>query len=103
MRPPSHVIIGPHDYKVCLVPAGVLEGAGADATCMPRRLTFALDDGMPPTQKADGLLHEVTHAILEGMKLDDDVNEAIALLFGPGLLALILDNPDLIDWIVSLR
>lgn len=84
---PDAVTIGPHRY--------VIE-PGGDGLCVPRRNVIALDGGQPPSQLADTLLHEVVHALLATVKLDDDVEEAVALALGPGLLALIADNPELI-------
>ena len=95
---PRHVIVGPHRYRITEIPDGILEGAGSDGTCSPRHLTIALDGNQPRSQKADTLCHELTHALLASVKLEDDVEEAIALALGPGLLALIRDNPKLIDW-----
>jgi hypothetical protein len=96
---PRQVTVGPHRFKVTLVPDGILEGAGADGTCVPRHLTIALDANQPRSQKADTLCHELTHALLATVKLDDDVEEAICLAFGPALLALVRDNPDLMEWL----
>lgn len=102
MKPPRRVTVGPHRFRVTMVPDGILEGAGADGTCVPRRLTIALDGGQPPSQMADCLLHELTHALLASVKVEDDLEEQIALVLGPGLLGLIRDNERLIDWIRSL-
>lgn len=93
---PDDVVIGPHRYAVTLIPDGILEGAGADGTCSPRRNVIALDGGQPDSQLADTLLHEVVHALLATVKLDDDVEEGLALVLGPGLLSFIADNPALI-------
>ena len=100
--PPLEIQVGPHAYRVEVVPDGILEGAGADGTCHNRRLTLAVDGGQPPTQMADCLLHELTHALLATIKLEDDAEEALCLILGPALLDLVRDNPKLIDWIQSL-
>lgn len=99
---PKRVRVGPHSYRVEEIPDGVLEGAGACATCTPTRLVIALDGGQPPSQMADSLLHEIGHAILDAVRLEDDVEESICLALGPALLDLIRRNPKLIDWVRSL-
>lgn len=96
MKLPDTVTVGPHRYSIALVPDGILEGAGADGTCTPRRNVIALDGGQPPSQLADTLMHEVAHALLAVVKLEDDVEEALALALGPALVMLIRDNPELI-------
>lgn len=101
MRLPDEVIVGPHRYRVELIPDGILEGAGADGLCQPRRLMLALDGGQPDTQLVDCLMHELVHALLAVVKLDDDLEESIALTLGPGLVMLIRDNPELIRAIVK--
>lgn len=103
MKPPQSVKVGPHRYKVVVVPDGLLENAGADGLCIPRRLTIALDGGQPPSQMADALCHELTHVLLDAVRIDDDLEESIALMFGPTLLALIRDNPTLVSYLQEAR
>lgn len=101
MKPPRSLKVGPHVYRVVTVPDGVLEGAGACATCTPTRLVISLDGGQPASQMADSLLHELSHAILDAVRLDDDVEEQVCLALGPGLLALLLDNPELYAYLTA--
>lgn len=96
MRVPDHVVIGPHRYTVELIPDGILEGAGADGICQPRRNIIALDAGQPPTQLLDSLMHEATHGLLAVVPLEDAVEEALALALGPGFVLFVRDNPELI-------
>lgn len=96
MKLPDVVVIGPHRYRVEVIPDGILEGAGADGLCQPRRNVIAVDGGQPPTQLADCIMHEATHGLLAVVKLEDDVEEAIALALGPALVMFIRDNPELI-------
>ena len=100
-HPPKKVRVGPHIYRIRLVPDGILEGAGSDGTCQPRHLTIGLDANQPATAMADTLLHELTHALLATVKLDDDVEEAVALALAPGLLALLRDNPPLVAYLTD--
>jgi hypothetical protein len=100
VKPPKRIRVGPHDYGVVITAPGVLEDAGADGTCVPRRLRIALDGGQPHSQMADALLHEISHGLLERVKLEDDVEEAVCLVLGPGLLELLVDNPRLVKWLI---
>jgi hypothetical protein len=102
VKPPKTIRIGPHEYRVRLVPDSILEGAGADGTCQPRRLVIALDGMQPPTQLADTLCHEIGHALLSTVKVEEELEESICLSLGPALFALVRDNPALVDWIRSL-
>jgi hypothetical protein len=102
VKPPRRVQVGPHCYKVTLIPDGILEGAGSDGTCAPRHLSIGLDGSQPPSSLADTLCHELTHALLATVKLEDDVEESVCLALGPGLFALVRDNPEWVDWMRSL-
>jgi len=100
---PSKVKIGPHRFRVVVIPYSILEGAGADGACGPRRNVIAIDGGCPPSQLADTFLHELTHALLASVKLEDDVEEAVALALGPGLLQFMQDNPELVRALAKVR
>lgn len=99
-KPPKWVRVGPHRYRVRMVDA-LLPDAGCDGLCSRDRLTIAVYADQARSQLADTLLHELTHAMLATAGLEKDAEEAIALTLGPGLLALIRDNPDLIEWVRS--
>lgn len=101
MAPPENVRVGPHTYRVVVVPDGILEGSGSDGTCNPRHLVIALDQGQPATQMADTLLHELCHAMLATVKTDDDTEEAVCLALAPALLGLLRDNPVLMAWLID--
>lgn len=101
VKPPRLVRVGPHCYKVRQVRDGILEGAGSDGTCSPRHLVIALDANQPRSAKADTLCHELTHALLATVQLDDATEEAICLAMGPALLSLVRDNPKLIAYLAA--
>lgn len=98
MKPPKHVQVGPHRYRVHLIDAA-LPDAGCDGICSKDRLSIAVYREQGSTKVADTLLHELVHALLAPVKLEDDVEEAVALALGPGLLGLMRDNPRLVDWV----
>lgn len=101
MKPPKHVDVGPHRYKVVIVPHGVLEGVGAGGSCQPRHNVIALDGEVPRSQLADTLLHELAHAMLATTDLDDAEEERVARILGPALLDLLRSNPHLVEWVTS--
>lgn len=102
MKPPKHVDVGPHRYRVLVVNDGVLGDAGEAGHTTRTRLVIALDGEQPASLLADTLCHELGHALLAPVGLETEVEERVALALGPGLLALIRDNNRLIDWVRSL-
>ena len=100
---PRALDIGPHRYRVALVPDGVLDDAGRYGHASIERLVIALDDSQPPTQMADTLLHETVHALLASVGLEDEIEERVCLALGPGLLGLFNDNPDLVAFLMSTK
>lgn len=105
MSPPAAITVGPHVYRIVIVPDGILSDAGQEGHAALTRNVIAIDGEFPPTRMADTLLHEAAHAMLNTIDLGEDgeTEERVALILGPALLALILDNPELIDWVRSLR
>lgn len=89
-------------YRVRFDRSGALGDAGRVGQCSPSRLMLTIDRDQEGTQLADTLLHEITHALLEALDLDDDAAERICRVLGPGWLGVIRDNPGLIDWVRSL-
>ncbi len=100
-KPPKKVKIGPHLYKVILVPEGMLEAAGADGLCTPRHNKIALDEEQPHTAMADSLLHELIHGLLAGTKMEEDDEERLCRLLAPGFLGVLRDNPDLVTFLLK--
>lgn len=103
MKLPETVTVGPHVYRVVVIPDGALGDAARAGQCNAQRGVIAIHGEQTSTQLADTVLHEITHALLEVTDLDGDVAERVALAMGPGLLALIRDNPELIRWVRGLR
>lgn len=99
MKPPSSVKVGPHKYRIVVVPHGSLGDAGRGGQAQLDRLIIAIDGDQPRSLIADVICHELTHTLLQVTDFDDDVKERICLAFGPGLLALLRDNPRLIDYL----
>lgn len=101
MKPPRSLKVGPHKYKVTLVPDGILTDSGNDGTCTPQHLAIGLDATQPPSMLGDTLCHEITHAMLATVGLEAEVEERVALVFGPALYALICENPKLLRYLTS--
>lgn len=101
MKPPRTVKVGPHTYRVRMIDDGVLSDAGRVGQCTAQSLTIAICKDQAPSQLRDTLLHELTHALLNQLDMDKDQEELVASTFGPGLLALIVDNPDLIRFVTG--
>ena len=99
MNPPASVRVGPHTYRLVMVPDGVMDDAGRVGHCCPERLVIALDSGQRPSQLADTILHELVHALLRSVDLESAEEERVCLALGPGLLALVRDNPSLVAWL----
>lgn len=97
---PGSVTVGPHEYRVVMVPDGVLADASQAGHCSPFRLVIAIDEGQEPSQVADTLLHELVHAMLATLDLGDD-EERVALALGPALLSLLRDNPGLVGFVTG--
>lgn len=102
MKPPKHLKIGPHYYKVINDKTGIAaDVALVRGSCHTERLTIALDANLPHTVKAQTLLHEVIHACLEGIVLDKDVDEAVCQALDQTLLSALRDNPELVTFLVK--
>lgn len=100
---PDSILVGPHRYQIQLVPGGALGDAGQVGHCTPSRLSIAVCSDQKPTQLADTILHELTHAILTTGGLEPEVEERVALLMGPGLLQILRDNPTLVAYITGVK
>ena len=97
---PSRVQVGPHSYRIVMVPDGVLVDASQAGHCAPQRLVIAIDAGQEPSQLADTLLYELVHAMLASIELGDD-EERVALILGPALLSLLRSNPLLVEYLTG--
>lgn len=101
MKPPRHVHVGPHRYRITVDHTGALGDAGRAGQCSPSRLTITLSDGQTRTQLADSLLHELTHAMLQPVGIDEDIEERVCSTLGPALLHLLRNNPDLVNYLMA--
>jgi len=93
------VQVGPHTYRIHLDKRHLLEGGERAAQCSPTRLVIAIDPDQPRTQQQDCVVHELVHAGLASMRIDEDLEEQVALTLAPQLLAVLRDNPKLVAWL----
>jgi hypothetical protein len=75
-------------------------GAAQRGLCNPHRQTISILEGITPDQHGEVLLHEVLHAIEDGMGFDCD--EATVRGFGRGLWAVVKDNPGFLELLATL-
>lgn len=100
--PPESVKIGPHTVRIVVVPDGILGDAERSGHASLERGIIALDNECTFTQMADTLLHEcVGHGVMASAGLEDEVEERVALVIGPGLLSFLRDNPELVKWVTQ--
>lgn len=102
MRLPRTVRVGPHRYRLVIDRNGLLEQGGAcNGLTVPRRLVLAVDGTLEGTALAEVVVHELLHACMAGLGLDDELEERVADGAAGRLLGVIRDNPALIRAISS--
>ena len=67
--------------------------------CDDAKQTLTIQKGMPKDLELDTLIHEITHAI--DYQMDLKMNERQVHGVGTGLAAVLMDNPKLTDYILS--
>jgi len=97
---PRKIKIAPYIYTVQEVPK--LPDAGS---CETDYETITVSGNQTDTQKADTLLHESLHGVFnQGLgdqlkELDKGLEETLCAFLAPRLLAIIRDNPGLIEFL----
>lgn len=102
MKPPKHLRLGPHRYRIVDDMTGLAaDVAEVRGSCHTERLTIALDGALPHTVKAQTLMHEIIHACLDGTTLEPAVDEQVCRALDGPLLAALRDNPDLVRYLTG--
>lgn len=104
MNPPETIKIGHMNFALRFVPATDMPTEKAVYGCTDcSRLTIFVQQGIPKLLQVDVVLHECLHAIYfaYGIRKKIREEEACLVLAGP-LVALMRDNPQLVQWIQSL-
>ena len=96
MRGPDKIKVGPHVYRVTYSAAVELCG-----NTQFEHNAIGICSNQSPSQIRDTLCHEITHVILETLKLDDEVKEQVCMVMGPGLLQVLVDNPELYPYLTT--
>lgn len=101
VSPPETIKIGPHTFRVVVVPDEMLLDQGSYGHTALRKLVIAIDGATPFTQEADTVLHECIHAMLSSTTLEEAIEEQVASALAPALLSCLRDNPDLVKYILQ--
>jgi hypothetical protein len=101
---PEQLKIGHFFYSVR--PMDGMESAvsGNLGYCDDNALEIAVADNIPDQMKVEVLLHEVLHACFETTSLRHDealTEERVVTSLAKSLVALLIDNPDLIPWMAK--
>lgn len=109
---PDTIKVGPFHYMVeqnrhAINHASVTSGEVLLGQCDHDHLVIRLSPDMPRERAAEVLLHETLHAIthLTGAikDLGYDIEEAMVNRVAPALLAVLRENPDLVDVLLDRR
>ncbi len=100
-EPPSTIQVGPLRYTVVHDHLGLVTEAGNAGHCRWERQIIALDAGAPHDAKAVVVLHEVIHACLAALAVDDDTEEAVTRHLGHSLLGVLRANPTLVTYLTG--
>ena len=100
MKLPDTIRIGPHDFKVVIVPPAVSERFGYNGGFSCDDLQITLSSGYKGSRLVEIFLHEMNHAVywVTGMRPDDDEErtvDALAMQWSQ----IYRDNPVLLKWI----
>ena len=101
MRPPRSFLLGAHRWRLLVDVDEMLINDACHGQCVPRRKTIAVDGALEGTALAEVVLHELVHAALSGLVLDDDVEEQIAQGLAGPLLEVLRRNPPLVHFLVG--
>jgi sorbitol-specific phosphotransferase system component IIA len=101
VKPPELLEVGPHVYRVVVVPDGVMDDVGRYGHASLDRLVIAVAADMPHSVLVDTLLHELGHALLASVGLTEAQEERVCLALGPGLLGLLRANPALVEFVTA--
>ena len=102
MPRPTRILVSPHwvDIKVDI---NLSRNSDAVGLCAEDKQEIYIDGDLGPSIEKETLLHEAMHQIWHQTELDrkykDSDEEAVIWSLAPRLLALILNNPGLIEWL----
>lgn len=105
---PRKVLVSPHTFEV-KVDNAACDAMGANGYCATDTNTIMLSDANADSQVQETLLHECLHAIWSQTRLgihwpdrdEDSPGEQIIQSLTPRLLALLKDNPKLVEYLLG--
>lgn len=107
MKPPKVIFIGPHDYAVSMSKKKIDPNLFGETDNTNSEIHVHPNQSLQ--NKRDTLIHEILHAILfaSGAKRvlgwSAEREEKVIRLLSPWLLAVLQDNPDLIDYLLAAK
>ena len=110
--PPKSVRVGPHTYRLIfdqaeIDRASVAQGEAVVGETDPLTLRILVAPKLADTQAMDTVVHELLHALADLLGLatidgwDARMEERIVRPMATALVALVRQNPALIDWLRS--
>lgn len=108
MKPPRHVDVGPYRYRIVVGTAAIdRKSVEMGSELVGKYDGVAQTITLDPTLRFDGvrdtLLHELLHALLVPLELDDKEEERIIQQLSPALLDLLRRNPKLARYLLAER
>lgn len=101
MRPPRSFVLGAHRWRLLVDVDEMLLDDGCHGSCIPRRKMIAVDGALEGTALAEVVLHELLHATLAGLVLDDDLEEQVVQAQAGPLLEMLRRNPPLVRYLTA--
>lgn len=98
---PKCVKVGGHVYRIAIGKSAKMDKQKADGLCEVAKLRITLRSRLEPSRERETLVHEILHAGLDGLGLEDELEERIVLRLADQLHQVIRDNPDLVSYLIS--
>lgn len=104
---PKRITVGPYRFTLTLDENACLRDSVAQGSdhlfglMLPFEQKIVVNPRQGDDMKRDTVLHEVLHAILLGMGLEDDLEERVISTVSPALLDTLRRNPDLVEYLTG--
>lgn len=101
---PSNIKFGPFDIALRVDGLATAQMGGALGITMWEGATILVKPGLPDILKKEVVLHEVLHGIIavsniQGPLRSNDNEEQVVAILAPWLLAVLRDNPRLVEFL----
>ena len=99
-KPPASVVVGPYRYRIVVDDARIPPDLYGQ--CDKGKHVVALHPDQSAVRLRSTLMHELLHALCDLTGVDDDkAEERIVTVLAPALLALLRENPRLLEWLTE--